>query len=130
MVTDAFVLPRADRGLPPDLQAKLAAAFADELDIRLPRLLPAAERLRRRGCQVSPATVRTIVTEVHTLASSAVIVGAHRAARAARTCEHRLLAYAEGAPLPAVVVAEALDQLDELSDALTCWRSEDRVEVA
>lgn len=130
MVTDAFVLPRSERGLPPELQEQLASAFAHELELRLPRLLPAAERLRRRGPQVSAATIRSIVTEVHTLASSAVVVGAHRAARAARACEHRLLAYTEGTPLPAVVVAEALAQLDELSHALACWRPEDRVGVA
>ena len=130
MVNDAFVLPRVGHTLPPDLHEQLAVAFVRELDARLPRLLPAAERLRRRGCQVSAATVRVIVTEVHTVASSAVVVGAHRAARAARACEHRLLAYVDGAPLPAVVAAEALDHLDELLAALTCWRSGDRAGVA
>lgn len=130
MVTDAVVLPRVGHALPPDLHEQLTDAFARELDARLPRLLPAADRLRRRGREVSAATVRVIVTEVHTLASSAVVVGAHRAARAARACEHRLLAYLDGAPLPAVVAGEALDHLDELIAALACWRSEDRAGVA
>lgn len=131
MVNDAFVLPRAaGRDSSADLRAQLATAFASELDARLPRLLPAAGRLRRRGCQASAATVRSIVAEVHTIASSAVVVGAHRAAQAARACEHRLLAYTEGAALPAVVVDEALDRLDELVAALADWRSAQQPGVA
>lgn len=130
MVNDVAVLPRAGHPLPPDLHRQLAAAFALELDARLPRLLAAAERLRRRGCQASAATLKVIVAEVHTLSSSAVVVAAHDAARAARACEHRLLAYVDGAPLTPGVVAEALEHVDALVAALTRWRPGDRAGVA
>jgi len=126
VVDDALV--RAERAtgtstLLPDLRERLAEAFAGELCARMPRLLPAAARLRRRGVATSATTVRTIVAEVHSLASSAVIVGAHDAAWAARACEHRLLAYTDGEALPAVVVADALGHLDALLSALTAWRA-------
>ena len=110
------------RGLAaPGLQERLETAFSGEVCQRLPRLLPAVARLRRRGVDASPATVRTIVAEVHALASSAVIVGLHDAARAARACEHRLLAYTDGEAMPAVVVAEALDHLERLLTSLDGW---------
>lgn len=122
MVNDAFVLPRPVGGVSSaQLRSQLAQAFAAELDARLPRLLPAVDRLRRRGAQTSPATVRAIVAEVHTIATSAVVVGAHRAAQAARACEHRLLAYTDGSALPPVVVEDALDHLQELTEALASW---------
>lgn len=103
------------------LQERLESAFVGEVCTRLPRLLPAVSRLRRLGVNVSPATLRTIVSEVHALASSAVIVGVHDAARAARACEHRLLAYTDGESVPAVVVSEALEHLDRLVDSLSGW---------
>jgi HPt (histidine-containing phosphotransfer) domain-containing protein len=114
----------------PELQERLADAFAMELRSRLPRLIPAADRLRRRGVATSPATLRTIVSDVHTLASSAVVVGAHDAARAARACEHRLLAYVDGEALQPGVVADALESLDQLLTALLRWREAATVEVA
>ena len=114
----------------PGLQARLEDAFAAELSARLPRLIPAAERLRRRGGATTTPTVRAIVTEVHALASSAVVVGAHAAARAARACEHRLLAYTDGGTLPVFVVEDACHQLDELLNALSCWRADRQVGVA
>ncbi|MDQ1687385.1 MAG: hypothetical protein QOK42_360 [Frankiaceae bacterium] len=127
MVDDARIPPqRAALGSlleVPGLRERLEDAFAGELCSRLPRLVPAAARLRRLGVRTSPATVRAIVAEVHPLASSAVVVGAHEAARAARAVEHRLLAYTEGEELPQVVVADALEHLDHLLSALTGWRS-------
>jgi HPt (histidine-containing phosphotransfer) domain-containing protein len=106
------------------LYDRLAEAFAEELSTRLPRLLPAAARLRRNRTATSAATIKTIVSETHTLASSAVVLGAHDAARAARACEHRLLAYVDGSPLPAVVVEDALEHLDRMLSALSGWRAE------
>jgi HPt (histidine-containing phosphotransfer) domain-containing protein len=103
------------------LHSRLVDAFAEELRTRLPRLRPAAERLRRNATATSAATVRVIVAEAHTLASSAVVVGAHDVARAARACEHRLLAYTDGEPLPSVVVEDALAQLDRVLFFLAGW---------
>lgn len=132
-MSDAFVLPRtapSGAGRFASLHDQLVDAFRGELAVRLPRLLAAAARLRRHGVEVSAATVRQLVSEVHTIATSAVVVGLHEAARAARACEHRLLAYTDGEPVPAVVVEEALGYLDLLASALQGWDSRHDAGVA
>jgi HPt (histidine-containing phosphotransfer) domain-containing protein len=128
VVDDARIPPQRAALRPlldaPGLRERLEDAFIGELCARLPRLVPAAARLRRLGVRTSPATVRAVVTEVHALASSAVVVGAHDAARAARAVEHRLLAYTDGEELPQVVVTDALEHLDSLLSSLTGWRAD------
>jgi HPt (histidine-containing phosphotransfer) domain-containing protein len=88
----------ARRPLPEAAVAALHAAFADEVAVRLPRL-----RAERTGPQA--------LRDAHTLGSSAVVVGALPAARAARALEAELTA---AAPDP-----DAVDRLlAELERAL------------
>lgn len=71
---------RTGRGLPEAALAGLREAFADEVSERLPRLRAAAATL-------DPDLLRDALRDVHTLGSSAYVVGEDDAARTARAAE-------------------------------------------
>jgi HPt (histidine-containing phosphotransfer) domain-containing protein len=71
---------RAGSRLPESALAGLREAFADEVSERLPRLRIAAETL-------DPDLLRDALRDVHTLGSSAYVVGEDDAARTARAAE-------------------------------------------
>jgi HPt (histidine-containing phosphotransfer) domain-containing protein len=75
---------RAGTRLPESALAGLREAFAGEVAERLPRLRAAAST-------PDPATLRDALRDVHTLGSSAYVVGADEAARTARAAEAVLL---------------------------------------
>jgi len=66
--------------LPESVIADLREAFADEVTERLPRLRNAARTL-------DPKQVEQALRDVHTLGSSAYVVGEDEAARTARAAE-------------------------------------------
>jgi hypothetical protein len=113
---------RRDIGRSDDLHAGLDEAFAREVATRLPRLLAAAKRLADSDPVVAGRAVAELRTDVHTLASSAVIVGAVAAARAGRECEWLLLPYDDGV-LPADVAAKAAALARGVGRALARWTS-------
>lgn len=71
--------------LPAAVVTAMRAAFADELATRLPRLRQAARSL-------DSAVLATALRDVHTLGSSAYLVGASEAGQRARAAEAALLA--------------------------------------
>jgi HPt (histidine-containing phosphotransfer) domain-containing protein len=75
---------RAGSRLPESALAGLREAFADEVTERLPRLRTAAQSL-------DPEALRDALRDVHTLGSSAYVVGEDDAARTARAAEAVLL---------------------------------------
>ncbi|MBK5308334.1 MAG: Hpt domain-containing protein [Frankiaceae bacterium] len=70
--------------LPESALASLREAFAEEVSERLPRLREAARTL-------SPALLAEALRDVHTLGSSAYVVGENDAARTARAAEALLI---------------------------------------
>jgi len=84
----------------------LADAFAREVSERLPRLLAAADAITGEDERAAREAVAVLRHEVHTLASSAVVVGANAAARAGRECEWLLLPY-DDKDVPRDVAAKA-----------------------
>lgn len=70
--------------LPESALASLREAFADEVTERLPRLREAARTL-------DPALLQGALRDVHTLGSSAYVVGENDAARTARAAEAVLI---------------------------------------
>ena len=68
---------------PSDVQGILRQAFANEVAARLPRLEQLREQHDAEACANNAAALR----DVHTLASSAVIVGEPEIARLARAVE-------------------------------------------
>jgi chemotaxis protein histidine kinase CheA len=107
-------------GLSADVTASLDQAFAEEVTERLPRLLAAAARLRHDR---STRAAHEVSFDLHTLASSAVLVGRLQLARAARRCEQMLLPYCSPRRqrVPARVAGTALSCIEtirrELEDA-------------
>jgi HPt (histidine-containing phosphotransfer) domain-containing protein len=75
---------RAGTRLPESALAGLRDAFADEVSERLPRLRSAARTL-------DPDLLREALRDVHTLGSSAYVVGEDDAARTARAAESVLV---------------------------------------
>jgi HPt (histidine-containing phosphotransfer) domain-containing protein len=75
---------RAGSRLPESALAAIREAFADEVNERLPRLRAAAAGL-------DPDLLRDALRDVHTLGSSAYVVGEDDAARTARAAEAVLL---------------------------------------
>lgn len=70
--------------LPESALADLRAAFTEEVAERLPRLREAARTL-------DPALLPTALRDVHTIGSSAYVVGENDAARTARAAEAVLI---------------------------------------
>ena len=99
-------MQRAGSRLPESALAGLREAFADEVTERLPRLRAAAATL-------DPEALREALRDVHTLGSSAYVVGADDAARTARAAEAVLL---EQGPLAAFV-----ELVSELDGKLSGW---------
>jgi HPt (histidine-containing phosphotransfer) domain-containing protein len=91
---------RAGSRLPESALAALRDAFADEVTERLPRLRAAAETL-------DPELLRDALRDVHTLGSSAYVVGEDDAARTARAAEAVLLE--DGPPAQFVALVADLD---------------------
>ena len=89
--------------LPESALAGLREAFKDEVSERLPRLRAAAQTL-------DPALLADALRDVHTLGSSAYVVGENDAARTARAAEAILI---DDGPLDAFagLVAELDKQL-------------------
>ncbi len=85
--------PRPRRGFPPEAVAGLRDAFAGEVATRLPRLLQLLDG------PPGPDALR----DAHTLASSAVVVGANDASRIARALEAELGGAADPAELHRLV---------------------------
>jgi HPt (histidine-containing phosphotransfer) domain-containing protein len=102
--------------LPETLTASLERAFAGEVAERLPRLLAAADEL-----SACPRAAGRVVSDAHALASSAAVVGADRAAVAARECEQLLTPYARDGVVPASIVDRAADAAEEMRAALSSW---------
>ena len=98
---------RTGSRLPAAALLGLRDAFGEEVRERLPRLREAARTL-------DPALLRDALRDVHTLGSSAYVVGADDAARTARAAEAVL---AEQGPLPDFVTLVA-----ELDRLLGTWR--------
>jgi HPt (histidine-containing phosphotransfer) domain-containing protein len=78
--TSELPVQRAGSRLPASALAGLREAFAGELAERLPRLREAAATL-------DPVLLRDALRDVHTLGSSAYVVGEDEAARTARAAE-------------------------------------------
>jgi HPt (histidine-containing phosphotransfer) domain-containing protein len=97
---------RAGSRLPESALAGLRDAFADEVGERLPRLRAAAETL-------DPELLKDALRDVHTLGSSAYVVGEDDAARTARAAEAVLL---EEGPLEEFVALVA-----DLDSRLSGW---------
>ena len=95
------------RGLPDAAVASLCDAFADEVSERLPRVLQAA---RTRD----PDLLELALRDVHTLGSSAFVLGENEAGRVARAVEALLLAGTDLTPLDALVAT--------LEGELAGWR--------
>lgn len=89
------------RGLPDAAVASLCDAFADEVAERLPRVLAAAQTRDRD-------LLAQALRDVHTLGSSAYVMGENEAGRLARAAEALLLADGDLALLDTLVAA--LDQ--------------------
>ncbi|MCW2573056.1 MAG: hypothetical protein JWO88_3114 [Frankiales bacterium] len=92
--------------LPESALVSLREAFRDEVNERLPRLRDAAKKLE-------PAELEEALRDVHTLGSSAYVVGENDAARTARAAEAVLI---DDGPLEAFAALVA--QLDAL---LSAW---------
>jgi HPt (histidine-containing phosphotransfer) domain-containing protein len=92
--------------LPEAALASLREAFADEVTERLPRL-------REAALTPSPALLAEALRDVHTLGSSAYVVGENDAARTARAAEAILL---DDGPLEAFVAL-----VTELDSRLSGW---------
>lgn len=97
---------RAVARLPDSALADLRDAFAGEVAERLPRL-------RQAAASGDPEGLRGAQRDVHTLGSSAYIVGAVDAARTAREAEEALLAGAAPERFRALV--------EELAALLSGW---------
>ena len=78
--SDGSAVRAALARLPESVIADLREAFADEVSERLPRLRAAAESL-------DPKLLEQALRDVHTLGSSAYVVGEDEAARTARAAE-------------------------------------------
>jgi HPt (histidine-containing phosphotransfer) domain-containing protein len=104
--------------LPETLTASLERAFAGEVAERLPRLMAAAGRL----ADTSDAAGQ-VVSDAHALASSAAVVGADVAARAARECEQLLTPYAGRGDVPAAVADRAAEAAETMRVALSAWEA-------
>lgn len=92
--------------LPESALAGLREAFSDEVTERLPRLREAARRLDR-------ALLGDALRDVHTLGSSAYVVGENDAARTARAAEAVLV---DDGPLEAFAAL-----VGELDKQLSGW---------
>ena len=106
--------------LPAQAGSSLDDAFRREVRTRLPRLLAAADLLADTDPAIAGRAVAQLRSDVHTLASSSVIVGAHAAARVGRECEWLLLAYDDGA-LPPEIAAKAAALARGVGRALGRW---------
>jgi HPt (histidine-containing phosphotransfer) domain-containing protein len=84
--------------LPADVLADLQAAFGREVSRRLPRLMRAIDALAAAEPGTTGPAARAVVCEVHALGSSAALVGAEAAARAARECELLLVGCTDDVP--------------------------------
>lgn len=98
---------RVGSRLPPAAVAAIREAFAEEVAERLPRLRTAARTL-------DPTLLPGALRDVHTLGSSAYVVGADAAARSARAAEAALV---EQRPLQQFVALVAV-----LDEQLRGWR--------
>ena len=105
--------------LPETLAASLERAFAGEVAERLPRLLAAADELSERADAAGQ-----LVSDAHALASSAAVVGADRAASAARECEQLLTPYAQDGVVPESIADRAADAAEQMRAALSSWHAE------
>jgi HPt (histidine-containing phosphotransfer) domain-containing protein len=97
---------RAGSRLPEAALAAIREAFAGEVSERLPRLRTAAATL-------DPDLLRDALRDVHTLGSSAYVVGEDDAARTARAAEAVLL---DDGPL-----ADFAALVRDLDDRLASW---------
>lgn len=97
---------RAGSRLPESALAGLREAFADEVAERLPRLRAAAQTL-------DADLLRDALRDVHTLGSSAYVVGEDEAARTARAAEAVLV---EQGPL-----SDFVDLMHALDGQLAPW---------
>lgn len=112
-----------------EVRRALRAAFRSELEARLPRLLDAGSLLAELGTDLSAdlsgdwaASLRSVVSDAHALASSAAVVGADAASTAARSCELLLADYVDAAVVPpARVLQQAADRVEELLLSLAGW---------
>jgi len=104
--TSPATTQRAGSRLPESVLASLREAFAEEVSQRLPRLRSAAATLE-------PTALRDALRDVHSLGSSAYVVGEDEAARAALAAEAVLI---DGGPL--VTFVDLVATLDRL---LSVW---------
>ncbi len=104
--------PAQSPALSPHLLVALRAAFAGEVDRRLPHL-------RRVQQHPDPQVLEQALRDAHSLASSAAVVGAVDVARCAARVEagleRCLRDHARGLPAPVAADAEQLTAL------LECW---------
>lgn len=103
--------------LPATLAASLERAFAGEVAERLPGLLAATDELA-----ATPDAAGRVVSHAHALASSAAVVGAERAANAARECEALLSPYAGTGDVPADIAEQAAGAIEAMRLALSTWQ--------
>ena len=94
--------------LPAAVVTAMRAAFADELAARLPRL-------RQAALSLDPAVLSTALRDVHTLGSSAYLVGAAEAGQRARAAEAALLAGDDAG------LASFVHEVHELDLSLRGW---------
>jgi HPt (histidine-containing phosphotransfer) domain-containing protein len=104
--------------LPETLSASLERAFAGEVAERLPRLLAAAGQINE-----TRDAVGQLMSDAHALASSAAVVGADDAARAARECEQLLTPYAGARSVPTSVADRAASAAEAMRAALSAWEA-------
>lgn len=106
MATEDSAVRAAVSRLPESALAGLREAFADEVTERLPRLREAARTLDR-------ALLPEALRDVHTLGSSAYVVGENEAARTARAAEAVLI---DDGPLESFAAL-----VGELDQRLSWW---------
>jgi len=114
--------------LPKPVWHAVRTAFAGEVARRMPRLRVAAESLRSAGAPGVPAAaLEEVLRDVHTLGSSAAVVGETAASALARNCEAVLrtwLVDAEGrlvGVLPAEVAQPLGGRIEDLCRELDGW---------
>jgi len=114
--------------LPEPVWQAVRTAFAGEVARRIPRLQAAAEALHSAGgAGVPAAALEEVLRDVHTLGSSAAVVGEDTASALARNCEAVLrtwLVDAEGqlvGVLPAEVAKPLAEQIEDLGRELHAW---------
>lgn len=113
------VIPAAPRARVHDLRDGLRDAFAGEVATRLPALREGFAAMRATG---DPLIAREVVRHVHTLASSAAVLGEDLASQHARKCELLLVEHLDAArPLPEADLQAAAEHLATLEMLLAPW---------